>query len=411
MVDTRRLTLLGEQAASLLELPQGPLVVALSGGADSAALARLIVDQGAGARTVHIDHGLPASPTMRRAAREIAGRLGLDLEIVETRVEEGPSPEGQARLARYEAFSEAVGRDEALLTAHTIEDNTETVVMNLARGTGIRGLAGIPKFRAPNIYRPALGLSRSLLREVAVLSDLPFVDDPMNLDPAVTRNRVRMTLIPRLRELNPSVDIAISRTARLLGADADFLEGLIPFPSQMASGRAGVPVGELLALPRPLADRHLVGLLGRLVGPGRVDAALVDRVWSVAQGRSGGQEVAKGIRAGLEGAFLVLSAENGFDEIDGGEIALTPGSHRHGSMVFEVLLVDSACRAAPFGLWHAIFPAGTELTVGLDGTVRADGAPAWVPGKRRHPVAWYVPGEVGYLSVFAREGSGWTSSL
>ncbi len=79
-------------------------------------------------------------------------------------------------------------------------------------------------------------------------------------------------------------------------------------------------------------------------------------------------------------------------------------------MVFGLSKRDEVCRVAPLSRWHAIFPRGTVLTVESNGVVHADGNPAWVPGEKRLPVAWYSPGTVGYLSVFAREDSGWTSS-
>src|SRR5690554_6166813 len=144
MAGTRRLTALAAEARSRLDLPDGDLVVALSGGADSAALAWLVGEEGRSVRAIHVDHGFPGSPLMRRAAMAVAAALDIPLEIVAVTVPEGPSPENQARIARYAALAAALKEGETLLTAHTADDNVETVIINLARGTGTRGLAGIP---------------------------------------------------------------------------------------------------------------------------------------------------------------------------------------------------------------------------------------------------------------------------
>jgi hypothetical protein len=82
---------------------------------------------------------------------------------------------------------------------------------------------------------------------------------------------------------------------------------------------------------------------------------------------------------------------------------LTPGTHRWGRLVFEVAAREEVCRVAPLSMWRAIFPLDTTLTVDTHGVVHADDEAAWAPGSARHPVAWYRPGEVGYLSVLARE--------
>src|SRR5690606_10314770 len=89
-------------------------------------------------------------------------------------------------------------------------------------------------------------------------------------------------------------------------------------------------------------------------------------------------------------------------------LPLNPGQHRYAGLEFDVIAIDGICRVAPLSRWHAIFPRGATLVAGSDRTVAADGEAAWVPGEKRLPVAWYEPGDVGYLSVFAREESGWT---
>ena len=121
------------------------VVIALSGGPDSAAVAALAREAGICTRAVHVDHGLPASPAMRAAAIAVAEKLGIQLEVVEVRP--AGTSETELRAARYEALLEHVGPNETIVTGHTSDDQAETVLMNLFRGAGPRGLAGIPARR------------------------------------------------------------------------------------------------------------------------------------------------------------------------------------------------------------------------------------------------------------------------
>ncbi|HWL48369.1 MAG TPA: tRNA lysidine(34) synthetase TilS, partial [Acidimicrobiia bacterium] len=197
MVETRRLKELTGRSGDLLRLPTGNLVVALSGGADSAALAYLIHHQGRDVRAVHVNHGLPASDRLEEAARAVARIVGIALEVVRIEVPPGASIEGQARKARYEALLAALQPGETLLTAHTRDDQAETVLMSLLRGAGSAGLAGIPT-RIGSVARPMLALTRSDTRELAGLAGLPFYDDPSNLDRGLRRNALRLEVIPDL---------------------------------------------------------------------------------------------------------------------------------------------------------------------------------------------------------------------
>ena len=408
MAGTRRLNDLLAAANQGLSPPDGRLVVALSGGADSAALAYLVVSAGREVRGVHVDHGLTHSPTMRRAALAIAARLGIDLEVTEVGVPAGPSPEGQARSARYQALSGAIRPGESLMTAHTADDNAETVLINLVRGTGTRGLAGIPPYRPIGIHRPMLGLRRSLAREIAFLAGLEFVDDPMNLDPALTRNYLRAEVMPGLGAINPDLVGAIGRMSAAARADADYLDGLAERHRLDFGGDVmRVVVGDLISAPPPVADRVLMRMLRHVAGGAGVSAGRVGKIREVLEGGVERTQVVGQISCWREGPFLVVGAT---PSIGLEAAALEVGETGHGGLVFEVLRREGICRVAPLSRWHAIFPPDTVLMVEADGVVQADGEPAWHPGEKRLPVAWYHPGSSGYLSVFAREESGWTSS-
>lgn len=297
MAGSRRLTELVDSARSRLQPPPGPLTVALSGGADSAALAFLLGANRTAVSAVHVDHGLPGSPALRGAAAAIAEALGLELRIVEVEVAEGPSPEEQARKVRYEALDDL---DRTVVTAHTRDDNAETVLINLIRGTGPTGLGGIPYHRPPSTYRPILGISRNETREIAALAGLPFRDDPMNADLGLTRNRIRHGILPLLRELNPQVVEAITRAASAVSADAAFLDSL----AERIDVDPGVAVGTLITVPRPVADR----VLARLLQQSGLDVSedRLRRAWTVVQGRAGSQELAGGLSIVRREAIVVV---------------------------------------------------------------------------------------------------------
>lgn len=413
MAGPRRLTQLVSNALERLALPEGDLVIALSGGADSAALAYLVMEAGRPARALHVDHGLEHSPLMRKAAEAIASQLGLDLEIVEVVVEPGSSPEGQARLVRYQAFLDGTSSGDRLLTGHTADDSAETVILNLIRGTGPTGLGGIPAFRPPNIHRPILTLTRSETREIAAIAGLEFADDPMNQDPALTRNMVRNRIVPLLSQLNPALVDAVTRMSRMVAEDDAFLDRLAQgLGADLSVDSASVPVGVLAAAPGPLADRVLRQMAGHVVGEDKVDSASIERIRSVLEGESSNQEIASGVSARRSGPLLVIAAaDHTIFEPATGAADLTSGTHQMGGLVFEVAAMKGPCLVAPLSKWSAIFPAGTSLHLTSDGVVLAGGEPAWVPGERRLPVAWYEPGASGYLLVSARREPGWTSSL
>ncbi|MFC5261216.1 tRNA lysidine(34) synthetase TilS [Kribbella qitaiheensis] len=221
--------------AGLVELPRGTLVlVACSGGADSLALAAATAFEapklGLRAGAVIVDHGLQAdSAHVAETAADQCRSLGLDpvqVRAVEVGTEGGP--EGAARRARYDALRDAAdefGAD-VILLAHTRDDQAETVLLGLARGSGARSLAGMAP-AAGLLRRPLLAVPRSTTAAACIASGLRPWHDPHNDDPTHRRVRVRHEVLPVLEEaLGPGVTEALARTAGLLRADADALDVL-----------------------------------------------------------------------------------------------------------------------------------------------------------------------------------------
>jgi tRNA(Ile)-lysidine synthase len=216
---------------ALADLEPGDLVlVAASGGADSLALAAAAAFEvprlGLRAGAVTVDHGLQAGAGERaRQVAEVLTGLGLDpVDVRAVQVGSGGGPEAAARSARYAALAAAADEHgaAAVLLAHTRDDQAETVLLGLARGSGGRSLAGMAA-RSGRYRRPLLGLDRATVRSAA--DGLPVWDDPHNDDPSFARVRVRRAALPALEDaLGPGIAAALARTAALLRADTDALD-------------------------------------------------------------------------------------------------------------------------------------------------------------------------------------------
>jgi tRNA(Ile)-lysidine synthase len=413
MAEPRRLNQLRQQLLEHVRFPEGKPVVALSGGADSAALAYLLAHEDRSRRALHVDHGLAASPHLEKAAREVADRTHTSLSVLEIEVPPGASFEGQAREMRYGALLGALGPGEVLLTGHTLDDQAETVVMNLVRGAGPAGLAGIPS-RTGAVARPMLQVSRSETRELTGLAGLPYYDDPSNLDPGLRRNAIRLEVIPNLAgRFNPRLVESLGRTASLLQSDEEHLaiEASSVQVVEVPTGLA-LPIGSLNALSRPIADRAIRSCLRRLRPPYGGTSSELAEIWDVAGRRRMSAVLAGEVEVRHDGPLLVFRAA-AVEQEAGSSSTLEVGTNQVGS--FEILVdrLEGPCRVFPIGTWSAVFPDDISLEARVDDggrlVVLADHEPAWLPGLRRLPVAWYRPGASGYLSVFAREESGWTS--
>ncbi|TFV49380.1 tRNA lysidine(34) synthetase TilS [Blastococcus sp. TF02A_35] len=248
-----------------------PVLAACSGGADSVALAAALAfearDAGVRVGGVTVDHGL--QPGSDRRAQETAGLLaglGLDPVLVLTvQVGEAGGPEGAAREARYAALATAAaGHDARVALGHTLDDQAETVLLGLGRGSGPRSVAGMVPDRPP-FWRPLLGVRRATTRQACAAQGLPVWDDPWNDDPAYTRVRLRTEVLPLLEEvLGGGVAPALARTADLLREDLDALDGLAAAELARLAAEAGdgsLPARPLEPLPAALRRRVLRGWL------------------------------------------------------------------------------------------------------------------------------------------------------
>lgn len=270
--------------AALADLPDEALVlVACSGGPDSTALAAATRAVRGRVGAVVVDHGLqPGSAEVARATGARLTAAGLDpVEVATvTPVASGEGPEAAARTARYAALLEVAHRTGAVavLLGHTRDDQAETVLLGLARGSGVRSLAGMPRVRGL-LRRPLLDVDRATVR-AAVPEGWRVVDDPHNADDRYARARVRHTVLPVLeRELGPGIAEALARTADLARADADLLDGLADERYAASVEDGAIAVADLEDAEAALRSRVVRRwLLDSGCPPGSLTAAHVARV-------------------------------------------------------------------------------------------------------------------------------------
>lgn len=272
VADTRRAV--RDALAAAASAVAGGVVVGLSGGADSLALAAAVAFEapraGIAARAVVVDHGLqePSAEVAARAA-EAARGLGLDAEVVRVSVDEGSSEglEAAARRARRTALADAAARAGAgaVLLGHTLDDQAETVLLGLARGAGARSLAGMAPARADEAgltwIRPFLALPRERTREACAEAGLSPWHDPHNDDPRFARVRVRGRVLPVLEaELGPGIREALARTAEQAREDADAFDAMIheTIEDIVEHADAGIAISIAALAANPAALRHRI---------------------------------------------------------------------------------------------------------------------------------------------------------
>jgi tRNA(Ile)-lysidine synthase len=305
---------------------------AVSGGPDSVVmldfLVRMAGDVGFQLAVVHFNHHLRGSESNEdeRFVRKLAGRYGVPFFRGEARVAEEARKrrrnlEATARDFRYRFFLGLIrqGKLDKVATAHTLDDQAETVLLHILRGTGTRGLGGIHRNFQNKVIRPFLDLTRAEIEEEVEKRDLTFRLDSTNLDMRFRRNKVRRELLPILeREYNPEIKRLLSELAMRAREDEVHLD-------QQARERAGawrlredgaekISRTALRNMPPALARRVLRRMLAEVAG-GRIDLTHlhIDAVYHFALESQSGKrlQLPRGLTVRIEFDWLVVSAEGG----------------------------------------------------------------------------------------------------
>jgi tRNA(Ile)-lysidine synthase len=303
------LRLVADRAARALAAVEAPaggdgLAAAVSGGADSLALLHglrtLAGPRGWRLAVVTVDHGLrPGSAADAAFVVDHAKTLGLGARLVtldpaELAAHRRAGPEGAARTARYRALWRAAGELGCgwLATGHTLDDQAETVLLQLLRGAGAEGLAGMA-VRSDRLLRPLLGVRRAETRACCAALGIGWREDPTNQQPGPLRNRIRQRVLPLLEELRPGAALALARAAGLAADERTWLDPLVA--AALAAAEAhGAPPGEvrldaaaLAGLPVGLG-RRVVRAAARRAGASPPDADATHRILALAgPGRPG----------------------------------------------------------------------------------------------------------------------------
>lgn len=263
-----------------------PVVVAVSGGLDSMTLLHLLRFGGAApllpVHAAHLDHRMRAESGADAAwLAAVCDDWGVTCHL-----RSAPTPvrtEAEGRELRYAFFAEVareLGEGTVAMTAHTADDQAETVLFRIARGSGPRGLSGILPGRSPSLVRPLLPFRRRELEAYAAAHDVPHREDPSNRDPRWTRNRIRHEILPALEAAVPGAAgalVALAETSRAESVALDaLLDERIEALAVPPAPRSGFAFGReaLAALPHPVLTVLLRRAAARLGGrPGRAATA------------------------------------------------------------------------------------------------------------------------------------------
>ena len=365
------------------------IAVACSGGVDSLSLLHLLrfplADLGLDLSVAHFDHGMRESG--REEAEWLAGVAGAwGLPMYHAQAEHVPRNETQARTARYRFLGELVesGRVDRILTAHHADDQVETVLFRILRGTGIEGLQGIPEHRHPGILRPLLSCSRKEIEAYADKHGLRPRIDPSNRSPRFARNRIRHELIPLAEAIHPGARAATLRLARNAHEAADVLNVLLQERLERVEIAQDDPEGAVLDRTRLLAEEACV------------QGALIRRVARRVGGklsRTGTATALQFLRGGSSGSALRLPGgiliEREFDTF---RVRRTPEDSRPDSGDIPLLIRRAGDGPVPAG----------------SGRLRAGGRwfeARWTPGTDAASTWW------DETSAWSEGGSTWSATF
>jgi tRNA(Ile)-lysidine synthase len=324
-----------------------PLLVMLSGGADSVALLDVAVRLGAQVSALHVNYGLREGADLDEAfVRELCARLAVTLHAERARLTEGSNLQERARDARYALAERIAGGDYA--AAHTASDQAETVLYRLAVSPGSRALHGMAARRG-RLVRPLLAVSSAETREYLRARGFEWREDPSNADRRFARARVRHDLLGALRQVGPAAERTIAETARQLREEAEVLDAAV---ASALDELGGGPAVSLPALrEHPPAVRRLV--LRRLAG----DRPVPDSILDLDERGTRSIDLGDGLRAVAEYGTVRFTRARESESPAPVELPV-PGRARFGDWEIE------ASAAAPSGdVWVSAAALGDAATV------------------------------------------------
>ncbi len=309
----------------MLEGEKGVLI-GYSGGADSSALLHILSEvckkNGLQLHAVHVHHGIRGAEADRDAefCKAECARLGirLTLEYVDVpslAANSGRGIEETARACRYEAFFSILSENSELTciaTAHNADDNAETVIFNLARGSGIDGLRGIPPVRTESgvrIIRPLIASSKGDILGYCDENGIEYIFDSTNADTAYTRNYIRHEILPRFASLNPSFLEAVGRMSANLRVDSQYIEEEAKRFAKHHVQNGKIDAAILAKAPQAIASR-IVSAMYRDAGGHMLERVHAESLLALAKNANEGSSISLGgkIRAKIEDCKLYFTS-------------------------------------------------------------------------------------------------------
>lgn len=296
-------------------MPEKSVLVGLSGGADSAALTHALCSlsekYGFKVYAAHVNHGLRGDTAKRDEdfSRSLAKALGIEFfclhaEVREKAKKRGISEELAGREVRYEYFGLLMNENgiDSAATAHHKNDNAETILMNFMRGSGLKGLCGIP-YRRGRIIRPLLDVTREEIEKYCTDNGIEYVTDETNLDSVYTRNKVRNILIPEIERLiNPSFSDTVTKNSAVLSQEEDYISSETDRHYSSLVSDNSIGTKELTQLHPAIAMRLIRKLISGHCGTEDISSVVISAVLSLAKrNRTGSKsDIARGVYAAVE---------------------------------------------------------------------------------------------------------------
>jgi len=274
------------------------VIVGLSGGADSIALTHLLhsicTEKGFTLIAVHINHKIRALEAQRDEDFAVNFCKSMGIKVIVKRVdvlkhakELKIGAEEAGRNVRYKVFCEVASKEKnsKIATAHTLSDNAETIIMRLISGTGLKGLCGIPPMRG-NIIRPLLGIKRAEIEDYCKKNNLKYIVDSSNLQKYYTRNKVRLDLIPVIKEINPDFEHSIERAIKTIREDESYLEEKSEEIFQLICCKKEFDIQRLQNLSKSLKNRVLLKIM-KFYTDKRIDQKHLSQLNEIIENKSG----------------------------------------------------------------------------------------------------------------------------
>ncbi len=295
------------------------ILAALSGGADSVTLLHYLFVYrdilGITVEAAHVNHMLRGKEADRDElfCRSLCENMGIKLHVKKIDVrkiakDKGLSEELCGRNIRYEFFDEIVNNSGMkIATAHTLSDSIETMIFNLARGTGLKGLCGIPPVRK-NIIRPLINCYRSDIENYCKEHNLDYVTDSTNLEDDYSRNFIRHNILPQLKNINIEADKALGRTINWLREDENYLSLMAgDMLEKIKTDDNKYDIHDLIDCPVPVKRRVIAKILKNNCG--NISSEHILELENLLN-KTGSVNLPKDLKAKIKDGFLIITPQN-----------------------------------------------------------------------------------------------------